>query len=135
MAETPNTEQIMEDVNKNGSDQAQKIIEQMMGRLGTNVAFGEPVKIDNTTIISVAEVRSGFGFGFGRGRHVKHAEPTDTGEGRGGGGGGKITPLGYIKIQNDKAWFEPVYDVNKIILAGIGFSSFLIFMIARLFKD
>ena len=135
MAATSNTEPIVEDVRTNGSEPAQKIIEQMMGRLGTNVAFGEPVRIDNTTIISVAEVRSGFGFGFGRGRHVKHAEPADTGEGRGGGGGGKITPLGYINIRNDKAWFEPVYNINKIVLAGIGFSSLLVLMIARLLKD
>lgn len=135
MATTSKTETIANEVNKNGTEQAQKIIEQMMGRIGTNVAFGEPVKINNLTIISVAEVRSGFGFGFGRGRHGKDSEPADTGEGRGGGGGGRIIPLGYINIREDKAWFEPVYNVNKIILAGISFSSLLILMISRLLKD
>ena len=70
-------------------------------KLSAQVAYGEPVVVDGTTVIPVARVMLGFGAGGGVG------EPTQSGNGEeeavapvggGGGGGGVVQPLGFIEI-------------------------------------
>ncbi len=79
-------------------------------RLSAEVAYGEPVVVEGTTVIPVARVMMGFGAGGGVG------EPALSGNGDeavapvggGGGGGGMVQPLGFIEIDATGARWVPI---------------------------
>lgn len=87
--------------------------EKLVERLGPQAVFGEPVRTGDTTVIPVAEVRTGFGFGGGQGHK------TDE-EGRGGGGGAGIraTPRGYIYVTEGRVRYRPIRRFGPLALAG-----------------
>ena len=75
-----------------------KLADSVRSTAGVRTAYGEPVTIDDVTVIPVA--LAWFGFGGGEGQQ----EPT---EGSGGGGGGASVPIGaYIKDKTGVR-FEP----------------------------
>lgn len=98
-------------------------------------AFGTPQKVENKTIIPVAQAGYGFGLGFGSQSMPPEAagegEPAPGGEGGGGGGGASSRPLGAIVIEGETVRFEPTMDMSKIALAGIALTAFLVLQIAQ----
>lgn len=108
-------------------------IEQMRDAANWKSAFGEPQVVEDRTIIPVAQVGYGFGLGFGRGDMVLEEEDSSDGgaEGGGGGGGASAKPVGVIVVTPDDVYFEDVRDENKIALAGIVLSAFVILQVTR----
>ncbi|MDO8145312.1 MULTISPECIES: spore germination protein GerW family protein [unclassified Isoptericola] len=95
-------------------------------------AFGEAYEHDGQLVIPVARVRGGVGTGSGGGAGpVSHAEDDasdvpdgahDEASGEGGGGGGgyglRVTPLGVYVVGATGTRWQPVLDLNKVILGG-----------------
>lgn len=106
-------------------------IEELLDRLGPDAAFGKPVEADGVTVISVAEVRTGFGFGFGEGRNRStEAAGDNEGGGGGGGAGARITPRGYIRITSGEVDYEPIVDIRTLALAGLALTGWLAYIFA-----
>lgn len=124
-----------------GAEEISSLIDHLLDRLGSHVAFGEPVTVDDTTVIPVADIRTGFGLGFGAGHERKGTPDQETnveeeeGSGSGGGGGGRITPLGYIQITRDGVRFDRIYNTTKIILGGMALTGWTLFLIDRLVRE
>jgi uncharacterized spore protein YtfJ len=120
-------------------------IEKMLDGLSVDAVFGEPTREGDVTVIPVADIAVGFGFGYGVGRgpgrgrgrqQVESEEAPDEEEGSeaagvGGGAGGRARPRGYIHITPDGVAFKSIVDETRISLAGIAFSAWSVFWIAK----
>lgn len=108
-------------------------IEQARDAANWNSAFGEPQVVGDRTIIPVAQVAYGFGLGFGSGGPAPEDEEGSGagGEGAGGGGGASAKPCGAIVVTPEEAYFEDARDDNKVAIAGILFSAFLVYQVAK----
>jgi uncharacterized spore protein YtfJ len=108
-------------------------IQQARETANWEAAFGEPQKLEDRTIIPVAQVGYGFGLGFGSGTAPADEEdkPVSTGEGGGAGGGALVRPLGVIVVTPESVYFEEVRDEGKIAIFGIGMVTLSIFQVAK----
>lgn len=79
------------------------------------MVFGEPIRLENKTILPVAKIRYGFGGGSGRGKNGDQQ--------RGGGGGGLVAlPVGVVEVTETETRFVPIRSSRTVIGAlGIGF--------------
>ncbi len=102
-------------------------VDELIRRMNAKAVFGEPIQQGNVTLIPVASVTYGFGSGQGWGRGPRGKEGAETaveepqgeGAGVGGGGGGLARPLGYIKIDENGAKWEPTMNMTLVSLGGI----------------
>ena len=116
-------------------------IEEMIQRLNVSAAFGEPTRQGDVTLIPVATVGYVFGSGQGWGRGsqepgVEAAAPdaevkTGEGGGGGGGGGGRSRPIGYIRIDQNGAAWEPLVDPTKLGVAGMLLAGWVAFWVMK----
>ncbi|RCG20154.1 hypothetical protein DQ384_37200 [Sphaerisporangium album] len=99
---------------------------------GARRVYGDPYEKDGVTVIPVLTVRTAGGFGRGErrgtgpderdggtagtGTEVSTDFATDGGEG--GGGSAVARPVGAYVIKDGEARWEPVIDVNRIVLGG-----------------
>jgi uncharacterized spore protein YtfJ len=74
--------------------------------------YGEPVERDGVTVIPAAIVRGGAGAGSGEGEQEQRSA------GDGGGWGGTARPVGAFVISGGQVTWQPVIDVNRIVLGG-----------------
>jgi len=83
--------------------------------LSTKSVVGEPVKLENATVIPLIQLGFGFGIGSGGagGKGSKSAEGEGTGSGVGAGGG--VKPVALIVIDKDGVRVEPVTRKSSII--------------------
>ena len=95
-------------------------IEAIIEQVGLDKVYGTPVSNGNTTVIPVAELRTGFGYGSG-------ADEQD--EGGGGGAGLRMTPRGFIEMNKEGVRYRPIYDLKTLVLGG----AVLGWVVARLF--
>jgi uncharacterized spore protein YtfJ len=122
---------------------------------GAEISFGNPVKVGDVSIVTVARV--GFGFGGGGGNspvtrknckkedvEASTSDSEDTAQnaedsapetntanyGGGGGGGMKTDPVGIYTINGDKVKFYPVISIKEMLTA-FGILSFLIIRVVR----
>ena len=105
-----------------------------------NTCFGDPIQVDDKTIIPTAEVvcGSGFGLGFGKGKEEDETEKEiDKGEGGGGGGGGvtRSRAVAVVTVSPTGVTVEPVVDATQIAMAGIAATAFVGYWILRLMKS
>ncbi len=73
--------------------------------------YGEPVELENKTVVPVARVRCGFGGGI-----------TGVGEGieaQGLGGGITVSPVGVLEITPEATRYVPLNRWRKRIAAGV----------------
>jgi len=116
-------------------------IEEMLKTLNASSVFGEPTREGATTVIPVAAVSYAFGAGGGYGKppageaadageEASEASGAGEGGGSGGGGGGRAKPVGYIRLDANGAYFEPIQDQSRIALAGIAMVAWAIFWVA-----
>ncbi|MEV0973642.1 spore germination protein GerW family protein [Microtetraspora glauca] len=89
-----------------------EMLEQAQDKPTVNRVFGEPIVRDGVTVIPVARVAGGGGGGSGR------QEGDNPGEGVGGGFGLGATPAGVFVIKDGDVRWQPVVDVNKLIVGG-----------------
>jgi uncharacterized spore protein YtfJ len=83
--------------------------------LSTKSVVGEPVRLENATVIPLVQLGFGFGIGSGGGggKGTKSAEGEGSGSGVGAGGG--IKPVAMIVIDKDGARIVPVTKRGSII--------------------
>jgi uncharacterized spore protein YtfJ len=74
--------------------------------LNTKSVVGDPIKIENTTVIPLVSIGFGFGAGGGSGKDPKNPQSEGSGEGSGGGGG--VKPVAVILVTQDGVRVEPV---------------------------
>ena len=110
-----------------------KPIETLLAQLGPKAVFGEPVRSGETTIIPVAEVRTGFGFGGGQGRSARPTseQTADEGGGSGAGMGARVIPRGYLRISGEQVRFEPILDIARVSMAGMALAAWIAFIISK----
>lgn len=98
--------------------------ERLVERLGPNAVFGAPIRTGDTTVIPVAEVRTGFGFGSGH-------DADEKGDGGGGGAGMRVTPRGYIVITEEDVRYRPIRGrFGPLALAGFALAAGFLISIA-----
>ena len=108
-----------------------RFIQGLAGRIGVHATaaavFGEPVEQGGVTVVPVAKLRWGFGGGWGK--DATSAEDGAKGdEGSGGGGGVMASPVGFIEISEDGAYFHRTRDLAAVapVVAAAGFAAWLV---------
>lgn len=118
-------------VSKEGNLGRIRPIQDLVERLGPEAVYGEPVRVGETVVVPVAELKTGFGFGSGSG-HTRSEE----GDGGGGGAAVQATPRGYIEITGTSVRYRPIRNWMPAILAGISAAGWLLYRISdRLLAD
>lgn len=90
----------MQDV-ENLFDKAVGEIERM---LNTKTVVGEPIRIEDTTLIPLVNVGFGFGAGGGEGSEAEKG----SGHGGGTGGGGGVKPVALVILKDGNVRVEPI---------------------------
>ncbi len=112
-----------------------EIIQQVAEKIGktanVEACFGEPVTLDQQTIIPVASICMGGGGGGGFGQ-IQAEQPEDVEEGEAeeqraqvdtGGGGGfgmQVKPVGYIEEMDGVVRFRPIIGGHMIAILALG---------------
>lgn len=115
-------------------------VDELIRRMNAKAVFGEPVQQGNVTLIPVAGVTYGFGSGQGWGRNPGAKEGAEAapegsqgeGAGAGGGGGGMARPLGYVKIDESGAKFEPTMNMTLVSVGGMLLAAWNVFWVAKM---
>jgi uncharacterized spore protein YtfJ len=97
--------------------EANEILEKARDTLTVRRVFGEPIERDGTLVVPVAHVRGGAGAGSGESTRPD-GEAGRIGGGGGGGWGADARPVGVYVISNGEVSWQPVVDVNRVILGG-----------------
>jgi uncharacterized spore protein YtfJ len=93
-------------------DKAVNEIERM---LNTKTVVGEPIKIDDTTLIPLISVGFGFGVGGGEGQEPQKG----SGHGGGTGGGGGVKPVALVVLNKDGVRVEPIKSGTASVLEKV----------------
>ena len=93
-------------------DKAVNEIERM---LNTKTVVGDPIKIDDTTLIPLISIGFGFGVGGGEGREPQKG----SGHGGGTGGGGGVKPVALVILDKDGVRVEPVKSGTASVLEKV----------------
>ena len=113
-------------------------VDEMVRRMNATAVFGEPILQGDMTLIPVASVTYGFGTGQGWGRGKSEDAPADEplGEGGGGGGGagGMARPLGYIRIDQEGARWEPTMDMTRVSIGGMLLAGWIVFWFTKMVR-
>ena len=81
-------------------------LEEIEKVLTTRTVVGEPITIEDRTLIPLISV--GFGFGAGGGSGKAEAKQKGEGEGGGTGGGAWVKPVAIIIIDKEGVRIEPI---------------------------
>ena len=81
-------------------------LEEIEKVLTTRTVVGEPITIEDRTLIPLISV--GFGFGAGGGSGKAEAKQKGEGEGGGTGGGAGVKPVAIIIIDKEGVRIEPI---------------------------
>lgn len=136
-----NTEGTKTGGRQTGLETVAKIMKRFSTIASAGACFGAPMKVDDRTIIPVAEVIAGFGAGGGGGEGPDGIEPgadasegktPGSGEGAGGGGFTRSRPVAVVVVAPDEVTVEPVVDATQIAMAGLAAGAFLGFWLMRM---
>jgi uncharacterized spore protein YtfJ len=136
----------MDDRMAESAARVQGQVDEMIRRMNAKAVFGEPIQQGSLTLIPVASVTYGFGSGQGYGRGTpkqgKEGAPEagqegDQGEGAGAGGGagGMARPLGYIKIDENGAKWEPTMNMTLVSLGGMLMVAWNVFWVMKMIRE
>lgn len=110
------------------------LVERLSTGLGQSATignvFGEPIHVDQKTIIPVAKISYGFGGGYGQGQgkrnRVSATQENESAqpEGAGGGGGMYASAKGVFEITPTATRFVPATSIRHV-MAGIAIGFFL----------
>lgn len=104
------------------------LADRVTGTANIRTVYGEPIKVDERTIIPVA--RASYGFGGGGGAEKKLKEEGVEEEGAGGGGGASINPIGVVEITREQTRFIS-FGQGKKLLGAAAAGVFLGLLLAR----
>jgi uncharacterized spore protein YtfJ len=116
-------------MSEQGRDAAQAVIGRigdLQEKAGVKTVFGDPIHIDDRTIIPIARVRYGFGLGMG---HGGRPGQESSGEGAGGGGGMTARPVALAEITADGVKVRPVPDVTRLAIMGMALVAWNVFWV------
>lgn len=82
----------------------EKAVSEIERMLNSKTVVGDPIEIENNTLIPLVNVGFGFGVGSGEGAEPKKG----SGHGGGTGGGGGVKPVALIIINADGVRVEPI---------------------------
>ncbi len=122
--------------------------ESVTDKANVDAVFGKPEKVGERTLIPVAEVAYGWGMGIGEAPHVavdvemeSECEcegdcdcESEKAKGGGGGAGAKVRPLAYIEVGPEGAKVEAIIDEQKVALAGILLTAWIMGWVGLLIK-
>lgn len=95
------------------------IVEELKQMATTETVVGQPMQVENTTIVPVIKFSVGFGAGGGEGianaPSKQGATSKGTGYGQGGGGGIKVDPVAFITVHEGRASLLPVSKMGANI--------------------
>ncbi len=113
-------------------DTIENTLDTFLSAASVEAVYGEPIKQRDVTIVPAAEVVAVLGFGVGYGAGGSDEE--GGGQGGGGGGGGRVfsRPVAVIIASPDGVRVEPVFDVTKVLMAGLTAGVFLFGMLTRM---
>ena len=83
--------------------------------LNTKTVVGDPITIEDNTLIPLVSV--GFGFGVGGGEGTDSSKCAGVGGGTGGGGG--VKPVALIVINKDGVRVEPIKGGTASVLEKV----------------
>ena len=86
--------------------------------LSTKTVVGEPIVVEENTIIPLISIGFGFGAGGGSGKGERAAKGEGTGGGTGGGGG--IKPVAIIVVNKDGVKVEAIKGGTASVLEKVG---------------
>ncbi|HET9014873.1 MAG TPA: spore germination protein GerW family protein [Thermomicrobiaceae bacterium] len=89
----------------------------------TQLHFGPPHHVGDTTIIPVAETRMRLGVGAAVGA---------TGGALAGGGALRVEPVGVITVRGERADYTPIRDQTRRVLLGLAVAALLLGLLVRL---
>jgi len=92
-----------------------KAIGEIERMLNTKTVVGEPIKVENTTLIPLVSVGFGFGAGGGQGSEPQKG----SGYGGGTGGGGGIKPVALVIIDDSGIRVEPIKSGTASVLEKV----------------
>lgn len=89
------------------------ILSELKQMVTTETVVGEPLKVEDKTVVPVIKFSVGFGAGGGEGTGEapvsKDGTPSKgTGSGQGGGGGIKVDPVAFLTVHDGKPVLLPV---------------------------
>lgn len=93
-------------------------LEEIEKVLTTRTVVGEPITIEDTTLIPLISV--GFGFGAGGGSGKGEAKQKGEGEGGGTGGGAWVKPIAMIILDKEGVRIEPIRGGLSTTIDKIG---------------
>ena len=90
-------------------------IDEIERMLNSKTVVGEPITIQDNTIIPLVSVGFGFGAGGGTGKESKNGE----GSGGGTGGGGGVKPVAVMVINKDGVKLESVKSGTASVIEKV----------------
>lgn len=92
-----------------------KAVHEIEKMLDSNRVVGEPITVENATLIPLINV--GFGFGVGSGEGVEPDKGSGSGGGTGGGGGAK--PVALVVIDDSGIRVESIKSGTTSVLEKV----------------
>ena len=92
-----------------------KTVGEIERMLNTKTVVGEPIKIEDTTLIPLINVGFGFGVGSGEGTEPQKG----TGQGGGTGGGGGVKPIALVIVNKEGVRVEPIKSGTTSVLEKV----------------
>lgn len=90
-------------------------IQEIERMLNSKTVVGEPMIVENNTIIPLVSV----GFGFGAGSGTGKSAGKDEGEGGGTGGGGGVKPVAVLIVNKEGVRLEPIKSGTATVLEKV----------------
>ena len=90
-------------------------IEEIERMLNSKTVVGDPINVEDNTIIPLVSVGFGFGVGGGTGKESKNGE----GSGGGTGGGGGVKPVAVLVINKDGVRMESVKSGTASVIEKV----------------
>ncbi|HOG45741.1 MAG TPA: spore germination protein GerW family protein [Anaerolineae bacterium] len=105
------------------ADATTLFFESLVDAVGVETVFGDPIRADGRLIIPVAETSVGGGVGdvqYPRAEGgVERRELRLPLTSRGGGGSASTRPVAVVVVTPDDVRVQPIFDFNRIALAGM----------------
>ena len=114
-------------VRKDHIDELFTRLDELQKSANVDAVFGQPVRVEEKTVIPIASVRYGFGLGFGE----QDESPSEANSGGGGAAGAIAKPLGLAEITPESTRVETVVDEQRVIRAGMLLGAWSIFWITN----
>ena len=106
----------------------QSLGERLHGSASVKTVYGEPIVVEEKTIIPVARIAYGFGGGVRSGKKGEGGKEQQDRNEEGGGGGLAASPVGVVEITQEDTRFISIGEERKLacaLIAGLFLGIFL----------